>query len=162
MITWLRTVSCSACNEDSTIFCLNWTESNWDIKINVHEFTGLFISLNVVKSENSLIEFEKVNLICWTFITKFLKGHLCGITKLTESLSSRSTHEWILGIRSTCKCHALSKHFCSTSIHPQNARTVLSKLWMNDWWILSTIVIVFLDILLEKYFLKLNIAIVQN
>ena len=117
MITWLRTVSCSTSNENSTIFCLNWTESNWDIEINVHEFAGLFISLDVVKSENSLIKFEKVNLICWTFIAELLKGHLGRITKLTESLSPWSTHKWILGIRPTWKCHALPKHFCSASIH---------------------------------------------
>ena len=61
MVAALRRVLSSSSYEDPPIVCLDRTEPNRNVEVDVQQLAGLLISVNVVKSYHSLIEFEKVN-----------------------------------------------------------------------------------------------------
>ena len=60
MVAALRRVLSSSSYEDPPIV-LDRTEPDRNVEVDVQQLSGLLISVNVVKSYHSLIEFEKVN-----------------------------------------------------------------------------------------------------
>ena len=135
MVAWLRWVSCTTCNEDPSIFCLNWTESNGYIKVYIEQFSCLFVGLNIVKGQDSLIKFEEVDSVCRAFITESLE--LVGIAQLIKSTHPHPSKERVLCIWAS-KSHALSKHFLTATVGSEDTVGVLSELRMNYGWILTT------------------------
>jgi hypothetical protein len=61
VVAALRRVLSASSYEDPSIVCLDRTEPDRNVEVNVQQLAGLLISVNVVESYHSLIEFEKVN-----------------------------------------------------------------------------------------------------
>ena len=157
MITWLRGISSTACYEYSSIFGLDWAESDRNIEIDIQKFSCLFIGLNIIKGQDSLIKFKEMDSVCGALVTESLK--LVRVPQLIKSAhSDSSSQEWILCIR-TSKSHALSKHLLSTTIRTQDAVWMLSELRVDYGRILASILQLFL--LLKQYMLKFHIAIIE-
>ena len=64
MVTRMRTILGSSSNKNPAIISLYATESYRNIKVNIKKLSSFFISINIIKSENFLIEFEKMYFIC--------------------------------------------------------------------------------------------------
>lgn len=172
MIARLWTVASPTCYKDTSVLCLNWTESYRDVELNVKNLSRLFIILNVVESEHPLVKLKEVYPVCLALIrcrSKPVELHLSGITETSDTpsswISSCSPHkQWILSI-TTCESHTLTQHFRTCTIHvSQYTVTVFSELWMllllllDYRWILA--IVTFLDILLKEYSLQFDVAIV--
>ena len=69
MITTLWRIFCTSSNEDSTIVCLDGAKSDWNVKLNIQQLSGLFVLVYVVESDHSLIKFEKMDPIrCLSYL----------------------------------------------------------------------------------------------
>ena len=64
MITTLGSVFSSTCDKYSSVICLNRAESDWDIKIDIQDFSLLSLVVHVVKCDDFLIKLEEMNFVC--------------------------------------------------------------------------------------------------
>ena len=81
-----------------------------------------------------------MDLVRLTLVTVSRQSHLSRVSETTTvPCSSRSSHEWILSVN-TSEGHALPQHFLATSIWTKYAVAVFSKLGVDDWRILATII----------------------
>ena len=64
VVTRLRSVLSTTCNEDAPIIGLNGTESDGNVKVDVQNLTLFSLMVNVVESNYLLIEFEEVDFVC--------------------------------------------------------------------------------------------------
>ena len=102
MITWLWTISRSTCYKYLAIICLNRTESNRYVEINIQKFASFFTVVYIIEVHSSLIKFEEVNsvdlLLLLLRLNHWLHGWFC--KTLIQSLISVS---WVAYIASTHK-----------------------------------------------------------
>ena len=82
MIAALRRVFGTTCNEDPAVIGLDWTEPNWNVEIDVEQFSCLFVLVNIVERNHSLVELEEMDsvwtlrLLSWTKpFNPFCGGH---------------------------------------------------------------------------------------
>lgn len=64
MITRLRSIFSSTCDENSSIIGLYRTKSNWYVKINIQNFSLLSFVINIIEGYNLLIKFKEMNFVC--------------------------------------------------------------------------------------------------
>ena len=63
MIATLAAVLSATCDKDLAVVCLDWTEANRDIKVNVEQFARLLVYINQVVMDRPLVKLEIVNAI---------------------------------------------------------------------------------------------------
>ena len=76
MIRGLRCVLGSASDKNSTVVCLDRTESYWDIEVNVKHLSLLSLVVHVVEGHNFLVKFEEMDFVCSNHL-KFLLVLVC-------------------------------------------------------------------------------------
>lgn len=113
MITRLWTVSCPSSNENSSVFSLNRTKSNWDIEFNVKKFSCFLVSFDVIEGQNSLVKLEEMNLIGYWFITVSSLKDLCStqIRSICSKLRSPNTSKLVLCICSLTKLLSVTHYW---------------------------------------------------
>ena len=72
MIAGLRCVLRTSSDEDSSIIGLNRAETNWNIEVNIQNFSLLSLMINIVECHNLLIKFEEVDFVCSDFFNLVL------------------------------------------------------------------------------------------
>ena len=58
MITALWGVLCATCNENLSVVGLDRTEADWNVEVNVEVLTRLFVLVNVIVVDRSLVKLE--------------------------------------------------------------------------------------------------------
>lgn len=64
VVATLRGVLGTTGDEDSSIIRLNWAKSDWNVEIDIENFSLFSLMVDVVKCYNFLVKFEKVDFVC--------------------------------------------------------------------------------------------------